>query len=189
MVKTAMINLVHPRPTSFSKACSMGTSGSKPVGLEYFQKETFRRRLFSAAARKCIIRCVKCNRAIVVGRGNIWMPAEPQKPNGTQPNAFPSSQQMIPKLYKSHQRGKFWLSQRDNSDADTFSLLAKLGCNVAERWMQAIAAFFHAFMTVCDRHDVIKQVLHYSQTCVELNLQKLEKLALEIYLCGISRKT
>ena len=85
MVKTAMINLVHPRPTSFSKACNIGTSGSKPVGLEYFHKERRREKTFrlisrgwlaTASGRKCIIRCVKCNRAIVVFFE--YMDAEPQ---------------------------------------------------------------------------------------------------------------
>ena len=88
MVKTAMINLVHPRPTSFSKACSIGTSGSKPVGLEYFQqrekRENFQTLAFirraglggDSSSRKCIIRCVKCNRAIVVFLE--YMDAEPQ---------------------------------------------------------------------------------------------------------------
>lgn len=34
MVKTAITNRVHPRPTSFSKACRSGTSGTNPVGLQ-----------------------------------------------------------------------------------------------------------------------------------------------------------
>ena len=34
MVKDAIINLVQPLPTSFSKACNSGTSGTNPVGLK-----------------------------------------------------------------------------------------------------------------------------------------------------------
>ena len=51
--------------------------------------------------------------------------------------------------------------QVQGRDADTFFLL-----DVTEffRWMSALAAFFHAFMTVCDRHQPHKTsaALHYS---------------------------
>ena len=38
MVKIAIINRVHPRPSSFSNACKSGTSGTNPVGLKGKEK-------------------------------------------------------------------------------------------------------------------------------------------------------
>ena len=66
MVKIAIINRVQPRPSSFSNACSRGTSGTNPVGLkkknDFMNKDTklekgrdFSLPILTARKRFCLI--------------------------------------------------------------------------------------------------------------------------------------